>query len=180
MLRLGFISLLAIVATAFAAVALENENLLVSVPPGYKIDFQTKKDAMVMTAETVNDWTEMLTVQIFLGTKNVTPRDFMTKVANGWKNSCEKWTSHVVAEAPENGYAAMVWMLTCPLNKQTGKPEYTWFKAIAGRDSFYVVQKAFKFEPNNDHLVQWMRYLRSVAVCDTRLPDRPCPAATKP
>ena len=39
----------------------------------------------------------------------------------------------------------MMWRMTCPLNRQTAKPEMTWFKAISGTDSFYVVQKAFKF-----------------------------------
>ena len=57
----------------------------------------------------------------------------------------------------------------------TGKPEITWFKAISGRDSFYVVQKAFKFEPAPEQAKQWVGWLDKVSVCDTRLPDRACP-----
>ena len=63
------------------------------------------------------------------------------------------------------------------MNKDTGKPEMTWMKAIQGKDSFYVVQKAFKFEPADDDVAKWMRYLRGVAVCDSRVPERACPAA---
>ena len=59
-------------------------------------------------------------------------------------------------------------MLTCPTNKQTGKPEWTWFKAIQGNDSFYVVQKAFRFEPSQEQVVEWTKYLRRVSVCDSR------------
>ncbi len=51
----------------------------------------------------------------------------------------------------------------------------TWFKAIAGNDSFYVVQKAFKFEPSPEQLTQWLGYLNKVSVCDTRLPERQVP-----
>ena len=57
---------------ASPAFALENENLLVAMPPGYKVGY-TKHTAkgviteMVPAAETVENWTEMVTVQIFYG-----------------------------------------------------------------------------------------------------------------
>ena len=66
-------------------------------------------------------------------------------------------------------------MQVCPLNQATGKPEITWFKAIQGNDSFYVVQKAFKFMPTNEQVVAWTQYLKSVQVCDTRIKGRECP-----
>ncbi len=68
-----------------------------------------------------------------------------------------------------NGYTTMTWRMSCPLNRQSGKPEITWFKAIAGHDSFYVVQKAFKFEPAAEKAAEWVAYLNKVSVCDTRL-----------
>jgi hypothetical protein len=168
----------------FAAIApahaqLVNENLLVVVPPGYKIDFQDKKpnslmNEMVPTAETVSNWTEMVTVQIFYNMKT-TPEQFVDKMISGWKAACPGASSSAIASGPENGYPAGVWLLNCPKNPGTGKPEITWVKALQGNDSFYVVQKAFKFRPSNDEVVQWMKYLRAVAVCDSRLPDRACP-----
>jgi hypothetical protein len=66
-------------------------------------------------------------------------------------------------------------MMNCPRNAQTGKPEITWFKALQGNDSFYVVQKAFKFDPPKEQIVQWTLWLKGVALCDTRLPERACP-----
>ena len=68
------------------------------------------------------------------------------------------------------------------INKATGKPEITWFKAIQGNDSFYVVQVAFKAWPSKEQITQWMGYLKEVTVCDTRLPDRACaaPGAAQP
>jgi hypothetical protein len=76
---------------------------------------------------------------------------------------------------PRDGYPAAVWLMTCPRNRETAKPENTWFKAIPGNDSFYVVQKAFKFEPSKEHIEQWTLYLKRGTACDTRLPERPCP-----
>lgn len=56
----------------------------------------------------------------------------------------------------------------------------TWFRAVQGNDSFYLVQKAFKLLPTADQIVHWTRYLQGVSVCDTRLADRPCPPLKKP
>ena len=69
---------------------LENENLLVTAPPGYKVGFSDKKPNMLMTEfvpakETVENWTEMVTVQVFFGLK-ATPQQFMDdmgKLARG-------------------------------------------------------------------------------------------------
>jgi hypothetical protein len=175
----GCLSLFAVSSAA----ALENENLLVGVPPGYKIDFNDRKQTMIMTemvptAQTVQNWTEMVTVQIFLGLKS-TPAEFRTRMEKLWSGACPAGSGNVVSSASENGYATLLWRQSCPLNKATGKPEMTWFKAIAGNDSFYVVQKAFKFEPSPEQLTQWLGYLSKVSVCDTRLSARKCPAGMK-
>ena len=68
-----------------------------------------------------------------------------------------------------------MWLLSCPKNPGTGKPEITWFKALQGSDSFYMVQKAFKFAPSQEQISRWMGYLKSVMVCDSRRPESPCP-----
>lgn len=163
---------------------LQDENLIQDLPPGYKIDFQARKGNMLLTemvpqGESVHDWSEMLTTQIFLSLKSATPQGFRDRMQTLWTQSCPGATFASVAEGRENGYPFAVWIQHCPLNRNTGKPENTWFKAIQGNDSFYLVQKAFKFEPSKAQVLQWTRYLRSVQACDTRLADRPCPKLGK-
>lgn len=162
-----------------ASAQLVNENLLVALPPGYKIGFRTERNAMLMREmvpdnETVDNWTEMVTVQIFHGMK-ATPEAFKDTLQRQWNAACPGATGAEITSAVENGYAVLLWLLDCPRNPGTGKPEFTWFKAIAGNDSFYLVQKAFKFEPTKEQVNHWMRYLKTVAVCDTRLAARACP-----
>jgi hypothetical protein len=177
---LGIATLLVLELTRTAwAQQLVNENLLVEVPSGYKIDFQDHKPSslmneMVPVSESVNNWTEMVTVQIFYNLKT-TPEAFEGKMAGGWLAACTGARSDPVANGAENGYPSGVWLLNCPKNPATSKPEITMIKAVQGNDSFYVVQKAFKFVPSKDQVGQWMKYLRSIAVCDSRLPDRACP-----
>ena len=172
--------ILAALSASAARADLENENLLVTAPPGYKVGFSDKKPNMLMTEfvpakETVENWTEMVTVQVFFGLK-ATPQQFMDDMGERWRAACpEAEEAHTVADAPENGYPTLVWLLSCPKNPGTGKPEITWFKAVQGNDSFYLVQKAFKFEPSKEQITRWMGYLRKVSVCDSRIADRACP-----
>jgi hypothetical protein len=186
MLRLTiilFLTLLTALSLATPALAFENENLLVAVPKGYKPDYNAKNARGIVTEmvpqnESVKNWTEMVTVQIFFRIKPG-PDAFRERIAQGWAKSCKGASAHAIAQGQENGYAFAVWLLACPRNPQTGKPEWTWFKAIQGNDSFYVVQKAFKFEPAREQVVAWTRYLKGVSVCDTRGSEHRCPAGVK-
>jgi hypothetical protein len=74
--------------TFAASSQLINENLLVTIPPSYKIDFKDRKpdrliNEMVPEDQTVDDWSEMVTVQIFYGLKT-TSEEFENRVADGW------------------------------------------------------------------------------------------------
>lgn len=161
---------------------LKDENLLQGIPKGYKIDFQTQKGNMRMTemvpqTETVDNWTEMVTTQIFLGMK--TPEQFQDTMAKNWAAACKDSITAPVTHGKENGYPFAIWLQDCPLNPATNKPEKTWFKAMQGNDSFYVVQKAFKFEPSDQQIVEWMKYFRAIMICDTRGNKHPCPKLKK-
>ena len=184
LLKLGAVILLAAAcgraSTPASAAAFVDENLITMAPPGYQVGFQDKNAQRqivewVPAGETVDNWSEMVTVQIFHGLK-VTPDAFMRDLEKRWVASCPGAVpAHTIANVVENGYSSLVWLLDCPKNPATGKPEITWFKAVQGNDSFYVVQKAFKFAPSKEQVTQWVGYLKAAHVCDSRLPDRPCP-----
>src|ERR1700730_11002925 len=98
-------------APAPATAQLVNENLLVVMPPGYKIGFQTKKNnmdmsEMVPSQQTVDDWTEMVTVQIFHGVK-VPPERFKETLEQRWSAACPDSPSAPIASAVESGYATL-------------------------------------------------------------------------
>jgi hypothetical protein len=178
----GAVIVLFVFALTGAALAqLQNENLLVTMPQGFKVGFQDRKNniqisEMVPSNETVQNWTEMVTVQIFFGLKT-TPGAFKDRIAKGWASACPGGGAHPVSSDAENGYPALIWVLSCERNPATGKPEITWFKAVQGNDSFYVVQKAFRFEPGQEQMTKALAYLGSVTVCDSRRKDRACPRA---
>lgn len=162
---------------------LENENLLQDLPKGYKVDFQTKQENMIMIkmvphSETVNNWSEMVTTQIFIGVKNTMPETFQKSIQTMWSNSCQNAKFASIAQGVDE-YPFSIWIQSCPYNVSSGKQEITLFKAIKGNDSFYLVQKAFKFAPSQEQVTQWIDYFHSVKVCDTRFPNNPCQIVIK-
>src|SRR5262249_47480433 len=151
----------------------------VTVPDGFKIDFQQKnKDMliseMVSSAESVNDWTQMVTVQIFFGLKGG-PEEFKSKVETAWMRACRGGSAHAIAQGKENSYPLAGGRLACPLSRAHGKREFTWCKAKQGSDSLCGGQGALKARPREEPPPRGREYLRRVRVCDTRLPDRACP-----
>jgi len=159
---------------------LENENLLTTIPSGFKIDYTKKQDNFIITemvsdGESVNDWSTMITVEIFLGEKNTTPQQYEDTLIKRWFNACENSETYPVADGAENGYNFVLWQLYCPLNSATQKVEYTYLKAIQGKDSLYLVQVAFRHEPSDDEIKQWVGYLKKIQVCDSRIAEQACP-----
>lgn len=170
--------------TNFALADFENENLLVRIPPGYKVDFQRNDSnaritEMVPANESVKNWTEMLTVQVFYRLSDVAPEKMKNQLEQLWSKACPGSQSKQIKSGVEGGYPSITWVMTCKSNPSTGKPENTWFRTIQGVDSLYVVQKAYKFTPTKAQENQWLEFLQKVSVCDPRVPERPCPE-TKP
>lgn len=154
---------------------LKDENLLVSVPDNYKIDFQQRKGNMLITemvpkSQNVNNWTEMVTTQVFFGgLPQVTPESFFKGLDVQWKQACRNAKSQLIRKGSENGYLFTFWMEFCPNNPATGKPEISQIKAIQGNVSFYVVQKAWKYEPTDKEVVKWSKFMSKAKVYDPRI-----------
>jgi hypothetical protein len=154
---------------------LKDENLHVLLPKGYKIDYQQRQGKMLITemvpeGQNVNNWTEMVTVQVFFGgLPQVTPESFHKGLDAQWKRACQNAESQPIRKGTENGYPFTFWLEFCPENPATGKPEFTHVKAIQGTDSFYVVQKAWKYSPTEKEVGTWSKFMSTVKVIDPRI-----------
>lgn len=157
---------------------LQGENLLVALPPGFKVGGQGSRNDMNMQewipqGETVENWSEMVTVQIFKR-RDLEPGPFLKDMQARWSRACKDSTATPITTGTVNGYAMSTIVLRCPLLESTGKPETTMFKAIKGNDSFYLVQRATRVATAPDQLQRTKQYLDGVTVCDTRRPAHPC------
>jgi len=171
----------ALLAAASPAIAaLQDENLLMVMPTGFKVGFQATKGSMdiveyVPVAETVQSWSEMVTVQIIHSLHGADPDKFANALANQWKAACKGGDATQGKTGTENGYPFALWVFTCPLDPITNKPETMFLKAIGGADSLYSVQYAYGREADTAMPGPTMKYLFNVRVCDTRRTDRACP-----
>lgn len=176
-------SLAAHASTALAH--LDGENLIQPLPEHFKIAYRDGNQRMSLTEmvpkdETVDDWSTMVTTQIYYGARDASFDVYRKTMAQHWKDSCDDTDSASVKEGEENGYTFQLWVQGCHYNDGKRKPEITWFKMIKGHDSAYVVQVAFHHEPSKDEIVQWMKYLGRVGVCDSRLKGQECIREAKP
>jgi hypothetical protein len=176
---------LALMMLSFASIAsgqslIDAENLLFSPPKDFKIGFHSEHDNRMMTewvpaAETVEDWTQMLTVQIYRGA-TVDSATFLQGVGKRYMDACTGTTAQGIVTGKVNGFVVSMLLLKCPKNPATGKPETTAFRVIKGNDALYSVQRAWRAVPSDEDLDAVMHTLAKVIVCDTRTPDHPCPS----
>lgn len=177
-------TLAVVLALPAVAAAQDAEMLMRSMPAGYHVEHEhsdgtTATTRMLPQGQSGNEWSELVTFHVFAGRKAASPERFQLALAAAWLELCHGGTAARVAQGKENGYTFSIWSQSCPLNPATGRPESTWTKAIEGNEGFYLVQKSFRFEPNDVQVRESIEYLGSVTVCDPRLPDRPCPAAAQ-
>ncbi len=133
----------------------------------------------VPKGQTIEDWEEMLTSQIFYGGIGKSVRKFAGDMRESWKSSCPDSEFFPVKSGKENGYVFKFWLQSCEVNPKTNKPEFIFLKAIEGNDSFYVIQIALKRYPIEEEVVTWTHFLEGAFVCDSRIPERRCPDFTK-
>ena len=181
----NFVLGLAVAAAALLArpalAQLKDENLLAGVPEGFTLGYNAAQDGaeiyeFIPEGESVEDWTAMVTIQIFHGLADLPPDAFGAQLAEGWKGACPDSTVSKLVEDQVNGFPYSLWAFTCATNPQTGKPETMWFKGISGSDAYYSVQYAYRLPPDDDRETVALTYLVSASACDTRKPERPCPA----
>lgn len=150
-------------------------TMLSKTPPGYKVAFQKIGSEgifieMIPEAESLDNWTEMLTVQIFPNTNGYTLAGFYAGMRELWSDMCPCGSTEIVERGKEQLRPTLFWAHSCPENENTGQPENTWFKALIHGGTFVVVQKAFKFEPTPETLAFWLDYLRKLRI--KRQPER--------
>ena len=157
---------------------IDAENLLFSPPKEFKVGFQSNDHHMtewVPASDTVENWTQMLTVQIYRGA-SVDAATFLQGVGKRYMDACPETTAKGIFTGQINGYVVSMLVLKCPKTPGTGKPETTAFRVIKGKDALYSVQRAWRDVPSDQNLDDAMHALAKVVVCDTRTTDHPCPS----
>ena len=179
MKRLAAACLAMVLSGPIVFAADEGEVLQMPLPEGYEQGYSDNSETQnlvefVPLGQTVENWQELLTVQVFYGMTNIAARDFAEGVIGASAEHCPGATGAVIQNEPENGYDVALFMVSCPGMADSERPEWTLFKGILGKDSFYLVHKAWAYRPEKDAVVQWSQYLYGVGLCDIRIKGADC------
>lgn len=165
------------------------ENLIVPVPADWKVGFQASQVnhqiiEFVPEGQTIQNWQDLLTIQIFFGRTSITPLSFFEEMNAVIQQLCPESEASIAMNGEENGYPFLLWVNMCRNNPQVNQAEVTLFKAIQGNDSLYLVHRAWRTPPvapnepiqiRTDEIEAWAYFMSLVQVCDTRIPEQSCP-----
>jgi hypothetical protein len=143
--------------------------MLSAMPKGFKIAHHVRSDVgmvleMIPESESLDRWTEMLTIQVIRNLKGYTPTGFYSGMKKAWAEMCPCGSTEIVERGREQLQPTLFWRHGCPLNKDTGEPEYTWFKVLIRGGNVVITQKAFKYEPSAEAVEHWLGFLRALRV----------------
>lgn len=141
-------------------------------PRGYKVALHSKTNIgvileMIPEGESLDRWTEMLTVQVMRNINRYTSASFYADMKTALSGMCPCGSTTIVELGREQRQPTLLWAHRCPLNEHTGQPENTWFKVLIRGGNIVVAQKAFKFEPSAEAVAFWLDFLRKLRVNHT-------------
>src|SRR5947209_5567994 len=113
-LPVGLLLSIAVQGAATAGV-LQDENILAPMPAGFKVGYHANSGGQLISeyvpsSETVDNWSTMITVQIFRNLKYYNPDAWAHALADRWKSTCTGGDAGRSAMGSENGYAFSVWL----------------------------------------------------------------------
>ncbi len=172
---------LALLLAGGALAALQDENVLVSLPGGFKLGYHAENAVSMISefipaGETVEHWSRMLTELIHRDQPSADPEASQSAMLGQWTGACPGGQGARISDVLENGYRVSYWSFTCPLNPATRQPEFMVRKVISGADATYEAQFAYREQPTPALIKAAESYLRRVVACDTRSPEHPCPS----
>jgi len=180
----GAVLLLFGAASVATAQVFQGENLLVSVPEGWEMVHGGRTGDITLSefvpkGQTVDNWRQMITIQINHNMRNAGPKVFVDKMTDAAKKQVETgaFDAKPLEIAGDPGYATYSVVWVAGKVKATGKGEITLIRAIQGKDSLYLVQKAWRQAPilspeqvaiPREEIQQGIDFLRKTSVVDTR------------
>ncbi len=164
------------------------EQLFVLPPQGWKIGFHDRQGNVEVTEvlppdQTVQEWTEMLAVQVVIGKGQKMPQEVLKEQMSDIQKDCTDVGAGAVSLGVENGYDTAIRAIACTRLKKWPKGELGLYKVLRGRDRLYIVSRSWRGEPFEKSQLPlppettqaWLAFMQQVVLCDTRDPKRPCP-----
>ncbi len=159
----------------------EGEQLLFATPPGWHEAYADRVDNLSTTeyvpdGETVDDWQEMLTVQVLVDKPKADPDAILSAAVKHLYSECETYAAQPIELGGVGDYPTLGVMSMCGSSKEDSDGRFILLRGIAGDENFYLLQKAWRTEPFNpdeeeppvdlDQRKFWLGFLAFLRVCN--------------
>ena len=171
----------------------KGEVYIAGLPKGWGVGFQESNEIghhveWVPRGQPAKDWRDMIAYQLFPKLIDLSPDQFLAKLADHYAQSCEQVLATDIEGMPANGYPGALRVLACTRNKLTGMGEVTLFRAVMGEEAFYVAQRAWRMDPfspeeipvTGQQLDGGRKVIEYGLACRQNTTTRPCPAGWDP
>ena len=170
------------------------ELIVAGHPKNFELAFQNRRGITEMTeyipiGQTVEQWTEMITVTIFHGVTGRSPGEVQAQMGGSGHAACPGQETATLFEGEERGYRVALSLEMCGKFAESGLGEITLSKIIQGGDSLYRVHRSLRVPPfvvgssrpmTSAQLAEWMAYFKTqVYACDIRIVGS-CPPGLRP
>jgi hypothetical protein len=177
-MRPGALALAVILACKGASA---EEGLRVGLPEGFILGFADGdgRDMIreyLRAGETLQNWTDLVTVQRFSGLAGVDPLAYVDAVAANLRDVCPDARVTPPDATMAGPYRSAAIMARCPVSPRTGGSEVFAMRAFAGVQAMHVVQYAFTRDPNRAEIDAAIALISDAVLCDLARADAPCPA----
>lgn len=168
----------------------QRERVLLRLPgPDWKIGSTSSVPGvslteMVMSNETIDNWTSLVTISIFFDAR-ITPERMINALrANLNKTDiCIDHATFAGELVQQDGMDAAAGTMICGRTKRTGDGEVTLFVLLRGEDNLCALFRAWRVPPfvegeggiDEAEIRAGFDVLRRATVCNPRNPQRPCP-----
>lgn len=191
--RIRAVALAAAAVWAGVSAAAAEERLIAEAPQRWElvtrdISRLAKRFEFVPPGETAENWHEMISIQVLLGRSDISPKAAATEFRDQWEEVCRRFRGTEPDLFWDKDYLAARVLVECR-DPEPGRAvllplEARMLKAIQGRDSFYVVQRAWRdardglgnpwFSPDTRRA--WEDYMMEIELCDSRVSGQTCRA----
>jgi hypothetical protein len=156
------------------------ETMVSKIPPGFQQDYYGNSNGTETTHVPIGEslwgnWTALANVQFERGKRAPSATEYVEAMAKSRPTGCTSKVIDPVVTSVVNGYPAATLKMTCLAIARTGKSETVLMRAVRGNEGVYAVQYVARFAPDEAKMAEMTQYMESLKVCDTRLPEHPCP-----
>jgi hypothetical protein len=157
----------------------DTEVLLQQIPENWhEVNFVQQDNIsireMIPQDQEITSPEEVLSTQIIAGGIEVSAEQFIQNMGVSWAQVCPNMASKPAIETVENGYTTYFWLQACHSNHQPTMPKMTLFKAIQGKEDFYLIQKSWRGNLTQESVKFWTLQMKAMQLCDSSLTGEAC------